>query len=310
MTDATGAPPQGDSTLDLPDGAWVFDDRCDVAVIDGPDAAQYLQGQMAADVTLLDVGDATWSLLLAPQGQIDGWGRLCRVGEATFTFAVESGWGDGVGERLRRFLIRTKAEVSSATWWRRHIRDVGEAIGGWSLPTTAVPPGGVAAAVTWPGGGCDVMSPSAFEPIEDPNQVRDADYFELARIAAASPKLGQEVVHSTIPAAAGIVEGSASFTKGCYVGQELVARVDSRGSNTPERLRRLASPHPAHTPATGTSLLMGTDVVGRVTSAAPLPDGRWVGLGYLHRGVQVPNTATLGEAGGSEVDAEEAAVTY
>jgi tRNA-modifying protein YgfZ len=63
---------------------------------------------------------------------------------------------------------------------------------------------------------------------------------EAERIEAVWPAMGSELtVDETIPNAAGINDRTVSFTKGCYTGQELVARVDSRGDHTPQRLRRL-----------------------------------------------------------------------
>ena len=89
----------------------------------------------------------------------------------------------------------------------------------------------------------------------------------------------------TIPAEAGVVDQSVSFTKGCYTGQELVARVDSRGNNTPRKLRLVRGPGSAPAAESFDSLLGDS---GRLTSVAPDGDG-WVGLAYLGRGVDVPS---------------------
>ena len=70
------------------------------------------------------------------------------------------------------------------------------------------------------------------------------DDYEAARIEAGFPRHGAELDERTIPAEAGLVEASVSFTKGCYTGQELVARIDSRGSNVPRHLRGLLLSRP------------------------------------------------------------------
>jgi folate-binding protein YgfZ len=106
--------------------------------------------------------------------------------------------------------------------------------------------------------------------------------YEALRIRAGVPRMGAEITSETIPAELGrwVIEASVSFTKGCYTGQELVARIDSRGGNVPRHLRGLVGP----------GLAAGAVVtspegkeVGVVTSAA----GE-VGLALLHRSVVVP----------------------
>ncbi len=110
--------------------------------------------------------------------------------------------------------------------------------------------------------------------------------------------MGAELDERTIPAEAGIVDRSASFTKGCYTGQELVARIDSRGGNVPRHLRRLTSTAEL---AVGDILRVDDTEVGHVSSAADTGDS-WVGLGYLRRSVDVPATVA-GPNGPVSVDA-------
>jgi folate-binding protein YgfZ len=132
------------------------------------------------------------------------------------------------------------------------------------------------------------------------------DAYEAARIEAGFPKHGAELDERTIPAEAGLVEAAVSFTKGCYTGQELVARIDSRGSNVPRHLRGLLLSGPA---APGERLYapqakevpQAKDVpeakeVGRLTSVARSPERGWVALGYVGRAV--PTGPTLIVAGG------------
>jgi folate-binding protein YgfZ len=128
-------------------------------------------------------------------------------------------------------------------------------------------------------------------------------FAEVLRIWQGRPAMGAELDASTIPAAAGVVDMSVDFTKGCYVGQELVARVDSRGNNTPTNLHRLeaeagsalvAGQELFEASADGGSDVSAAQSVGRVTSAATWPaDGRVVGLGYVKRTLTPPvNLAT------------------
>lgn len=97
---------------------------------------------------------------------------------------------------------------------------------------------------------------------------------EAVRIEAVWPAMGSElVVDETIPNAAGINDRTVSFTKGCYTGQELVARVDSRGDHTPQHLRHLQSPSPL---AVGDVLTLDGKQVGTVTSATDTAALAWV----------------------------------
>src|SRR5690606_22728547 len=86
-------------------------------------------------------------------------------------------------------------------------------------------------------GGWDVLGPDVTLPQGVP-AVAPA-VFEVLRIQSGIPRMGAEVDGSTIPAETGLVEESVSFTKGCYTGQELVARVDSRGGRAPRRVVRI-----------------------------------------------------------------------
>jgi folate-binding protein YgfZ len=110
------------------------------------------------------------------------------------------------------------------------------------------------------------------------------------RIEAGWPAMGAELDDSVIPAETGLVSIAVSFTKGCYTGQELVARIDSRGGNVPRHLRHLSS---SAAFAVGDLIVVGEREVGRVTSAVADPEGT-VGLAYVHRSVAVPSTAMIG----------------
>jgi folate-binding protein YgfZ len=109
--------------------------------------------------------------------------------------------------------------------------------------TTGTPDGpALVLAVDWPGfAGVDLLGPP---PDGDPlvwvvpEAVRcDAEAWEAARIEAGVPVNGREITEGTIAAEVGLVERTVSFTKGCFTGQELVARLDARGSKVARSLR-------------------------------------------------------------------------
>lgn len=243
----------------------------DVVVVGGPDAASYLQGQLSQDIAALPVGGSAFSLLLQPQGKVDAWLRVTRTADDRFALDVDAGHGEAVLARLRRFLLRTKAELWPEPEWSvvsadEPIEPPEPADGAWVV-VPEIP------------GRIDVLRASA-NPEGQPTR-EEAEAYEVARIRAGVPRMGAELTASTIPASVGVVERSVSFTKGCYTGQELVARIDARGDRVPTRLRAVLGPVEV-----GTEVVVDGKVVGTVTSAAGD-----VGLAYVRRDVEVPAQA-------------------
>jgi len=120
--------------------------------------------------------------------------------------------------------------------------------------------------------------------------------WQAARIEAGIPMMGAEIDEKTIPEEAGLVERCVSFTKGCFTGQELVARIDARGSNVARRLRGIVvSTEPGSMVGSGAELVVGGKAVGRTTSQAWSPGlGAAIVLAYVHRSVEPGSTVTVG----------------
>jgi folate-binding protein YgfZ len=247
----------------------------------GPEAEPYLQGQVSQDVAALAVGASAWTLVLQPQGRVDVWGRVTRLAGDEFVLDTDGGWGEALEARLLRFKLRVKADIDRLPWACVAVRGPSAA--------PAARPGAVVARAEWPLiGGWDLLGPSA-APV-DGVPPATADDFEVRRIEAGLPRMGAELTERTIPEEAGVVAVSASFTKGCYTGQELVARIDSRGGHVPHRLRRVTLPAGSTVPAAGAEVEVDGRPRGTVTSAARHPDGRVVALAYLARDVAPPVT--------------------
>jgi folate-binding protein YgfZ len=121
------------------------------------------------------------------------------------------------------------------------------------------------------------------------------DAYEAVRIEAGVPAMGAELTDRTIPAETGIVDRTVSFTKGCYTGQELVARIDSRGGHVPRHLRGLVLSGPA---PPGAAIEVDGKNTGSLTSVAARPDGA-VALAYVGRDVTPPANATVSWEGGT-----------
>jgi folate-binding protein YgfZ len=112
---------------------------------------------------------------------------------------------------------------------------------------------------------------------------------ELARIEAPYPVFGVDMTDDTIPLEAGIESRAISFTKGCYVGQEVVIRVLHRGHGRVAR-KLVQLRIDGRAPARRAKISSGEREVGWVTSAAGLPEGGAIALGYVHRDFAAPDT--------------------
>jgi folate-binding protein YgfZ len=259
----------------------------DVVRISGPDAISFLHGQLSQDVAGLAVGTSAFTFLLEPQGKVSAWGRITRIADDAIIFDVDRGFAEATMARLSKFKLRTKADIEQLDWPGFAVR--GEA---WKNTSGDL----VVAAFDWPGfEGVDLFGGDGDAP--DGATLGDHADYERLRIEAGLPVMGHELDANTIPAEAGnvIIDKSVSFTKGCYTGQELVARVDSRGNNTPRRLRLVRVVDGV--PAEGSELLVDDKVVGKLTSVAASGSGA-VALAYVQRAVTPPVDAVVVDQSG------------
>jgi tRNA-modifying protein YgfZ len=296
--------------------AWRVVER-DGVVVSGPGALEWLQGQVSQDVAGLGRTDAVpggglETLVLSPQGKIESYCRICRLGPDRYLLDVRSGFGEALLERLRRFKLRVKADLGRLENLHSleirgpgapHDREPGED----DEATVAT------LQVNRPGlSGDDVLFVGAEPAVEfaklriGPQPAGDEGAFEAARIEAGAPELGSELTERTIPQEAGdLVARAVSFTKGCFTGQELVARIDARGSNTPRRLHGVvieaaaAGPaSPGGAPVAGDALMIGADKIGELTSVAWSPGFEsHVALAYVKRGIETPVEVDVTGAG-------------
>jgi tRNA-modifying protein YgfZ len=254
----------------------------------GPEAGSFLQGQLSQDVLALADGGSAWSWVLAPTGKVDALVRVTRITGDDWLLDTDDGWGEPLLARLSRFKLRTKVSIEALSWRVLGLRFRGHAGVDRQADTVEL-------TSTWPGlEGTDRLGEAPEPPAGW--RLAPAEEYERRRIVAGLPRMGAELTEKTIPAETGLIDLTVSFTKGCYTGQELVARIDSRGGHVPRHLRRLTSTGQL-TPGTE---LTGPDgkVAGTVTSAARTAEGGWVGLGYVRRGVDPPATVRAGSNGG------------
>jgi folate-binding protein YgfZ len=283
------------STADLRTGLGVIAGQRECVVVDGPQAFDFLQGQLSQDMAALAPGEAAFSLLLHPQGKISAWFRIARAADDRFVIDVDHGWADEVVGRLNRFKLRTDCTIEKMPW--HSVTIVGP-----QADDVAVDGVEHDMVTSWAG----VPVRDVFGPAVTPQSLRsdtaveiDPAVFDSLRIEGGIPRMGSELDDTTIPAAAGIVEQSVSFTKGCYTGQELVARIDSRGNNVPRRLVGIVmSGHDV--PIPGAEVTVDGAAVGSVTSSGRSEQlDAAVCLAYVARSADIGQPVAVGSNGGS-----------
>ena len=296
--------PLDDQVAALRHGAGAYLLGRDVFSVRGDDAGSYLQGQLSLDVTALGIGASADSLLLQPDGKLTALLRVTRVDGQGFVLDTDAGFGDAMVARLKKFLLRSKVEIERLPWRGLALRgaEVGHAAAG--LLTVLEEGGVLRLPFEWNGwSGIDLLGPKDLILDQVPEGIIacEREAVEACRIVSGIPAMGSELTDKTIAAEAGLVERTVSFTKGCYTGQELVARLDARGNNVPRRLvgviggddreggDRLAFGMTLHAGEPEPADVATDKVVGTVTSAAWSPElEAWVALAYLHRTVDAP----------------------
>lgn len=231
---------------------WADLDR-DVVIVQGDDAATFLHSQLANDIASMLVGESRHSLLLEPTGHICVLLRVVRHADTVFTLDSDAGYGEVTIKRLQRFVLRAKVAMRSSDWVVRAFRGTDAA--------TEVGPGNGRAVPHWGSSDeIDVVAEASLQPnLGEPS---DSATIDAWRVDARWPRLGVDVLVGDIPATSGILNAAASFTKGCYPGQELVERMDSRGTSAPIVLRVFAR----DALSVGSSILENDSDVGTVTS--------------------------------------------
>ena len=236
--------------------------------VTGPDAESFLQRMVSNDVAALAPGGTCEALLLTPKARVIAPLRVVRRAADDFLLLTEPELGERVRSELRRFRLASKAEVEL----EEHEALV-------VLGAAGAPDGGLAV----PNEDYGVPAVEIIDGTAPPAaREADADELELLRIRARTPRYGREIDDRVLPAEAGLVERAVSFTKGCYPGQEPIARLHYRGhANRALRLLEIETDEP---PPFDADVLHDGKAVGRVTSA--VADGeRTFALAYVRTAV-------------------------
>ena len=237
-------------------------DRGYVAV-SGPEAGEFLERMVSNEVVSIEPGEARQALLLTPKSRIVAPLRVVREEPQSFLLVTDAALAETVASTLLRARFAAKCEIEVKPY-RGYLRlGVGEGFRNDDY--------GVEAWESW---------------TRDEREAAPAEELEPLRVEAGTPAWGKELDETILPAEAGLDGTHVSFTKGCYPGQEPIARLHYRGR--PNRRLRVLEVEGA---SPGDEILLGEKAVGRVTSAVP---GR--ALGYVRREVEDDAELRIGGA--------------
>ena len=253
----------------------------DFVRVAGPDAEDFLQRMLSQDVAI-DLGDSREALLLTAKARVIATMVVLRQGVDDFLLSTEAGLGEKLVRELRRVRFAARVDIEP------EVHDTVLVFGSR--------PEGVAYEVE------DYGEP-AWEVLDSrldvPVQTVDDATLEWMRIRAMTPRLGREIDDRVLPEEAGLTGRAVSFTKGCYPGQEPVARLHYRGhANRALRVLKLDT---AELPPYDAELAYEGKAVGRITSAAA-EEGGVVALAYVRREVPPDAELTVGNATARQLD--------
>jgi folate-binding protein YgfZ len=284
-------------------------------LVSGGEAAEYLQGQLTNDVESLAAGEGQYAALLDRKGHLQADMRVLRISPEEIWVDTEAEALDATQRHLETYKIGREVAIADLTDERAILSLIGprsaELAGTAALPehaSEATKVDGVECLAVGTADGIDLIvgSPDSQSGDlgEETRRLRDAlteagaaevspEAAEVVRIEAGTPRFGAEMSAETMPAEAGIIESAVSFTKGCYIGQEPVARLHYKGR--PNRhLRGLELSGPA---APGEALRLGEKEVGRIGSACVSPARGPIALAIVRREAEPGTELAVGEDG-------------
>jgi folate-binding protein YgfZ len=278
--------------------------------VTGPDAAEFLQGQVTNDTEDLAVGSGVYAALLDRKGHLQADMRILRLADDSFLTDTGQDSGPTLQKHLTMYKIGRKVEVDSTE------RSLLSLIGPGAFQVTGLAPGeendfteatiaGADCLVVATDLGIDVICEPASAaavtaqleadravPVSEPAA-------EILRVESGRPRFGVDMTTANMPAEADIVERAVSFTKGCYIGQEPVARLHYKGRPN----RHLRGLKPAGPVARGDLVRLEERELGSIGSTALSPANGRIALAILRKQAEPGATVTVETANG-EVQAE------
>ena len=229
--------------------------------VTGVDRVTFLQGQCTNDVSKFEVGQSCYAAFLTAKGKMRGEGHIvCLPG----AFLLET--SIGLAPSLGKFVITEDVTIENVS-------------GSWSewLVVGDVKATLPADAIVFPHPlGTGVISRQALTP------TLSGDSLEVLRVEAAVPKWGAEMDENTIPNEAGLEKRAINYDKGCYIGQETIARIKTYGHVNRQLIQ--CKVEGVEVPEGGAKIFVDARDVGQVTSAVHSTRlGKPVALGYVQR---------------------------
>ncbi|MFL5897532.1 MAG: YgfZ/GcvT domain-containing protein [Solirubrobacterales bacterium] len=289
-------------------------------LVSGSEGAEFLQGQLTNDVEAIGAGEGLYAALLDRKGHMQGDMRVLRpassvpfgsqatTGNSEFDFWIDTELDalEPVRRHLQMYKIGREVEVTDVTGERAILSLIGpravEIAGSAPLPENAceeVTLAGARCLAVGTAAGVDlILAAAERDRVWDGLLAAGAvevspEAAEILRIEAGRPRFGAEMGTETMPAEAGIVEQAVSFTKGCYIGQETVARLHYKGKpNRHLRGLRLSEPAPS-----GALVRLGEKELGTLGGAAVSPALGPIALAILRREAEPGVTVAVGEDG-------------
>jgi folate-binding protein YgfZ len=271
----------------------------------GGEAKEFLHGQVSNDIESLTPGHGCYAALLTHKGKMLGDLRVLDLGDELFLDTERVALQE-LFNVIRRYMLGRDVELHKRTVERGLLSVIGPdarrvtgagSLGAAEHDNAAAEIGGAPVRLVATDVGVDVIceagdtaTVAAALTAAGAVQVSEAAA-EVVRVERGRPRYGVDLDESVIPQEAGLNERAVSFTKGCYVGQETVARLFYRGK--PNRhLRGLRLDGPA---ATGDDLHLGERVVGRLGSVAHSPAHGDIALAIVRREAAPGDTLRVGE---------------
>jgi folate-binding protein YgfZ len=316
-------------TADVPPGYRALKESCGLVdrsdrgklALSGSGALEFLNGQITNDVAGMAAGDGCYAAFLTHKGKMLGDVRVLAA-DGEVLLDTERVALQALFDMIRRFKVGYEVEVDKRTL-QCHLfsllgpraRAVAAAAAGTeelALPVAehahrqATIAGRPVRLVSTSDGGVDVlMAAGDAEAVREALEAAEAQAAteadaEIVRVEHGIPRYGLEMDDTTIPQEAGINERAVSFTKGCYVGQETVARLFYRGKpNRHLRGVRLSEPVGA-----GAELRIGDRVVGVLSSSVSSPAFGPIGLALVRREVEPGSTVSVDSGEGGAASAQ------
>jgi folate-binding protein YgfZ len=275
-------------------------------LLKGSEAAEYLQGQLTNDIEVLASGEGCYAALLDRKGHMQADMRVLRLADEEIWIDTEPEALDAARRHLEMYKIGREVTLEDVSEERSILSLVGprsvELAGSPALPEHASEPlsiEGVECLAVGTALGIDLIATAA-----DRERLRTglgkagapevgSEAVEILRIEAGTPRFGSEMDTATMPAEAGIVAAAVNFEKGCYIGQETVARLHYKGK--PNRhLRGLHLSAPAQR---GETVALAEKEVGRLGGSCISPVHGPIALAIIRREAEPGSELRVGEDG-------------